>query len=463
VILRRRKPPSFTPSLVLRFLRGKVNGAEHRAHPERPRDDDIMNAPPTSASRPPAPRSICARAAGWLLRLLLLSAAGAAHAAAPLPRLGVDLSQASVSGLSSGGYMAVQMHVAYSATFAKGAGIVAGGPFHCAEGSVFNAAGRCMAHSAPIPVAALVATTQAWARSGDIDPLSHLAASKVYLYAGSADRTVRPAVLKDLLDYYRRFVPAGRIAVRSDVASDHAMITDDFGGDCSASEPPFIDNCGFDLAGAILGHLYGPLKARNASVPHGSLAEFDQTPFVRGHGMAATGWVYVPRACAAASGPRCRLHVAFHGCKQSSAYVGEQYVRHAGYNRWADGNDIVVLYPQTGGAAINGCWDWWGYDSADYAKKRGPQMAAVKAMVDALASTGRLAEPARGAAAGDLPPAATCHTDTNYGHTVAGRAHASLGLAFANGSNQNMGWWNVFVTTTLKQTAPGYYVVGTCP
>jgi len=33
----------------------------------------------------------------------------------------------------------------------------------------------------------------------------------------------------------------------------------------------------------------------------------------------------------------------------------------------------------------------------------------------------------------------------------------------ANGSNQNMGLWNVFVTTTLKNTGPNYYVIGTCP
>jgi poly(3-hydroxybutyrate) depolymerase len=389
-----------------------------------------------------------------LLRLLLALAACAAQAAVPLPQLGVDLSQASVSGLSSGGFMAVQMHVAYSATFARGAGIVAGGPFHCAEGSAFNATGRCMAHSSPIPVASLAATTQGWARSGDIDPPRHLAASKVFLYSGSADRTVRPAVMGDLLDYYRRFVPAARIAVRNDVASGHAMITDDFGGSCAASELPFIADCDFDLAGAILGHLYGPLQARNDGAPRGSLIEFDQTPFVRGHGMASAGWLYVPQECAAtgrSGAARCRLHVVFHGCKQNPAYIGQQYVRHAGYNRWADGNAIVMLYPQTGGIAVNGCWDWWGYDSANYARKSGPQMAAVKAMVDTLA------------APPGAPPAASCHTDSNYAHTTAGRAHVSFGLALANGSNQGMGWWNVFTITTLKQTAPGYYVVGSCP
>ena len=71
-----------------------------------------------------------------------------ANAAVNLPQLNIDKTQTSVSGLSSGGFMAVQLHVGHSATFAKGAGIVAGGPFYCAEGSIVNATGRCMASPA---------------------------------------------------------------------------------------------------------------------------------------------------------------------------------------------------------------------------------------------------------------------------------------------------------------------------
>jgi hypothetical protein len=55
---------------------------------------------------------------------------------------------------------------------------------------------------------------------------------------------------------------------------------------------------------------------------------------------------------------------------------------------------------------------------------------------------------------GSLPPPPTCTTASNYAHTQAGRAHQSGGYAYANGSNQNMGLWNLFTTTTLKQTGP---------
>lgn len=41
------------------------------------------------------------------------------------------------------------------------------------------------------------------------------------------------------------------------------------------------------------------------------------------------------------------------------------FVENAGYNEWADANNIVVLYPQArtanlGFANPQGCWDFWG-------------------------------------------------------------------------------------------------------
>jgi fibronectin type 3 domain-containing protein len=78
------------------------------------------------------------------------------------------------------------------------------------------------------------------------------------------------------------------------------------------------------------------------------------------------------------------------------------------------------------------------------------------------------------AGSGDSPPSApatgtttgasaVCFSASNYAHTTAGRAHQIGGITYANGSNQNMGLWNLFVTTTLKQTGANFYVIGTCP
>ena len=52
-----------------------------------------------------------------------------------LPPLGADLQQTSVSGLSSGGYMAGQFHAAHS-KYVIGAAIVGAGPYACARSGV---------------------------------------------------------------------------------------------------------------------------------------------------------------------------------------------------------------------------------------------------------------------------------------------------------------------------------------
>ncbi|WP_295850610.1 PHB depolymerase family esterase [uncultured Xylophilus sp.] len=511
-----------------------------RSRPSRPPVGSLRSFPPGAALC--AVRGPVARAA--TLGLLTLAAA-CTRAAVPLPQLGLDATQTTVSGLSAGGFMAVQLHVAYSATFKTGAGVVAGGPFYCAEGSIVNATGRCMASPSGIPTASLVSTTNSWANQGLIDPTSNLTASKVYLFSGSLDSVVKPGVMDALKTYYQSYVPNANVVYKKDLAAEHAMVTDDYGSACSTKGAPYINDCNFDLAGAILQQLYGTLNARNNGTLGGSFVEYDQGAFISGHGMASTGWAYVPQACAAGSGTAasCRLHVVMHGCKQNTSDVGQQYVRNTGYNRWADTNRIVLLYPQTSTAATNSCWDWWGYDSANYAKKSGPQMVAVKAMVDRVVGSGggttpppaslpapagvttsgatansmqiqwsavsgaagynvyrggtkanatpvggtaftdtglapstnyswtvRATNSSGGEGAASSPASGTttadtavaCFTASNYDHTMAARAYALYGATYAYGSNQYMGLWNIYTTTTLKRTAPGTYVIGTC-
>ncbi|NDP63779.1 PHB depolymerase family esterase [Polaromonas sp.] len=317
---------------------------------------------------------------------------GAAYAAVNLPQLNIDTTQTTVSGLSSGGFMAAQLHVAYSATFRKGAGIVAGGPFYCAEGSIVNATGRCMASPAGIPTSSLVSTTNSWASQGIIDPVVNLQGSKVYLFSGSIDSTVKTGVMDALKTYYNSFVPAANVVYKKDIAAEHAMVTDDYGSACSTKGSPYINDCNFDLAGAMLAHFYGTLNPRNSgTLPAGNFVEFNQSQFITGHGMAPTGWAYIPQACTA--GAQCRVHVVLHGCQQNVTLVQQQYVRNTGYNRWADSNNLVMIYPQTSTQATNSCWDWWGYDSASYARKSGPQMVAIKAMVDQVSAGGTTTPP----------------------------------------------------------------------
>jgi hypothetical protein len=195
---------------------------------------------------------------------------------------------------------------------------------------------------------------------------------------------VKSATSAALQAYYQHYLPAANIVYRNDIPSEHAFVTDDFGAACNTKAAPFINNCQFDLAGAILEQLYGKLNARQNGTPAGELIAFDQAAIAPGHGLAETGYVYVPKDCT--NGATCRVHVALHGCRQNVADIGEAFIKNSGYNRWADNNRIVVLYPQTGKGAVNSCWDWWGYDSPDYARRSAPQMQAIVAMLDKLAA-----------------------------------------------------------------------------
>jgi poly(3-hydroxybutyrate) depolymerase len=390
--------------------------------------------------------------------LVLVAIAGAwlpapAHAAEPLPSFHVDLAQTSVSGLSSGAFMAVQFQVAFSTTVI-GAGIVAGGPYDCAEGQLGVALDRCMQTTLGGPDAAhLLARAEALARQGRIDPLSSLAGDRVYVFSGTRDHTVIQPVVDQTVAFYRLAgVPEAQIEYVHDVPAGHAFLTEDRGNACGSSESPFINDCDYDQAGAILKQIYGPLTAP-ASAPGGRLIEFDQTEFLpdpTSHGMAATGFAYVPASCAAREA--CRVHVAFPGCNQTVDLIGEAFVTGAGYNRWADSNHLIILYPQTHATAVNpnACWDWWGYDDPDYATKSGRQMAAVRAMLTRLAGGTR-----------PPPPFCQAYRGTNLGHWWAGRAAVCAYWFFcAIGSGDNLGF--AAASSTVYESPKGYFSTEPC-
>jgi hypothetical protein len=295
--------------------------------------------------------------------------------------------------------MAVQFHVAHS-SLVKGVGVLAGGPYYCAQGSAWTAIYNCMTPGAwtPLPnVDILTTRTEFLARSGQVDATSNLRGAKVWLFSGRSDDTVRPVVMEALRGYYQRYT--AKIVYVDNVNAGHAMVTNDYGASCATTASPYINDCHYDAAGALLTHIYGFLSGP-ATPDMASLFRFNQREFTGGapysQSLDEEGVVYVPQGCRVGG---CKIHVAYHGCGQGVQTVGDRFVQHAGYNRWAEANRIVVLYPQ----AIprygwgpwnwptsfvynpNGCWDWWGYTGGDYATKSGAQIRAVKAMLDRLA------------------------------------------------------------------------------
>ncbi|WP_368409364.1 extracellular catalytic domain type 1 short-chain-length polyhydroxyalkanoate depolymerase [Halorussus gelatinilyticus] len=56
-----------------------------------------------------------------------------------------------------------------------------------------------------------------------------------------------------------------------------------------------------------------------------------------------------------------------------------------------------------------------------------------------------------------------CGTDDNYAHVQAGRAYTDGSYAYAEGSDEQMGLYNTYATTTLKETSAGYFeIVDSC-
>ncbi|XP_006814225.1 poly(3-hydroxybutyrate) depolymerase-like [Saccoglossus kowalevskii] len=310
----------------------------------------------------------------------------------PLGSYGADADQVSASGVSSGGYMAIQMHVAYSASV-MGSGVLAGGPYHCAEDTVSKAIGACMNSPEEIIVQDLIDYTDSSASKGDIDATSNFASGKTWLFSGSMDNTVDPGVMVALEDYCKHYMPTWNIATEYGIPAGHAMITEHYGNICAAEKSPYINDCDYPAAYVLMNHIYGGNLRKPSSyggAMPGDMLAFDQTEleptFVGSTSLDTVGYIYVPTGCI--STPGCKLHIAIHGCLQGRHALDEEYALNTGYNEVGEENDIIIVYPQvtTSLGNANGCWDWWGYTNSNYDLKSGVQMEFMKNIIDRVTS-----------------------------------------------------------------------------
>lgn len=374
-------------------------------------------------------RNLLSMAAVWLCLLVsagisdVLDFTADSLPAESLGRYNADISQSSVSGLSAGAYMADQFFVAFSKDM-LGAGLFAGGPYGCSNGDLPTALGRCMSPTFINRIDAsalqqLYAKAEGYVTQGKIDALENLRSKKVYIFSGTQDITVKPEVTDWVDDWYQTVgMPAANIFYKNDLVAPHALPTMDYGTRCPTPGNPWMSDCDYDGAGQALAHIFGTLNpARPTSELSGKFIKFYQNEFFEPENLTAEelktrysmnefGFAYVPKACL--DGQQCKIHLVFHGCKQvynrnpesdffpddASNPFGLQYVKYAGYNEWADTNNLIVIYPQAQKVqTINprGCFDWWGYlpgTRDTYATKRGPQMKAVYAMLERASGGG---------------------------------------------------------------------------
>src|SRR6266853_1064707 len=271
------------------------------------------------------------------------SAAGPARAEQPAKLSGynADIGESSISGISSGAFMAVQFATAWSSVI-KGVGVVAGGPYWCAKADaddiingytlpIMTAIGPCM--SGPPPeLSSFFAKADAKSASGDIDALQFVRRQKIYVFHGYNDAVVARPVTDATAAFYRHYLAEtnhGNLYYQTAIGAGHSLVVaqdphKDGLNDCKDNAVPFIDACGYDQAGIILQHIYGALNAPNRGQLTGTAKRFDQSVYTKPDdpgtlSLGEAGYVFVPRPCE--DGEACRVHIALHGCKQDTGDI----------------------------------------------------------------------------------------------------------------------------------------------
>ncbi|RKK64608.1 hypothetical protein BFJ69_g16690 [Fusarium oxysporum] len=292
-----------------------------------------------------------------LIKILRLAGiAGPGVLAAELSAYNVDPNSVSVSGFSAGGFMAAQLGVAYSDTFKIGFGVLAGGPYDCARNQHYT---NCMYNLTP-SITQPVANMKSWS-GNQIDPIANLPNRKIYMQVGSADTTVGPKPLNQLKAQLANFVGQSKVSFVTTNGAAHVFPTDfsaTGNNNCGRAASPYISNCGYDGAGAVLKWMYGALNPRTNRALSGTLvfrADRHEGGLRNGH-----YWVSV---CA------------------------------------PDANKIIILYPQAkvdhtvhsiwGGTMLsnsNACFDWMGWYGSNADQRGGAQVAAMVNQVNKITS-----------------------------------------------------------------------------
>ena len=179
--------------------------------------------------------------AAWRRTAIALSwlafAAGSALAAEPekLSGYNADIRESSISGISSGAFMAVQFGIAWSSVI-KGVGAVAGGPYWCAKADandfingftlpIMTATGSCMTVP-PRDMNRSFEKADAKSASGDIDSLEFVRRQKIYLFHGYNDAVVARSVTDAAADFYRHYLGEanrGNLYYQTTVGAGHSL------------------------------------------------------------------------------------------------------------------------------------------------------------------------------------------------------------------------------------------------
>lgn len=270
-----------------------------------------------------------------------------------------------ISGISSGGFAAVQLHVANSGIF-NGSGVISAGPYLCSIYSIE----ACM--KTPL----LVSSPYLWALTKlepFIDSVKNLEKQPVWIYYSTKDTVVNSGVSQKLAEYY--LLAGTQVQVKNDIPSEHSYVTDQFGNPCDYLGIPYINNCGNNIAFEMMNYLYTGKLSRGDS--------YDSTRLINKtfpHNLSVRHvFYYIPSGCEKGG---CDRHLSLHGCLQSYENIGLDYITKLGYLEIAEKNKIVMIFPQMSKLNVDNCWDWFGYTGPNFANKLGPQQIEIMGIMD---------------------------------------------------------------------------------
>lgn len=350
----------------------------------------------------------------------------AAHA---VSAYSADPARTFVTGLSAGGAMTSVMLAVYPDVFAAGA-VIAGLPYDCAKGA---SPYTCMNPG-------MDKSPAAWAQLvRDAHPEWTGPWPRVAIWQGDADTTVVPRNADELRDQWTAVHGLPQTPTRTSVIGPDATRQEEYrsADGTVAVEVDRVPGIGH---GTPVDPGSGPAQCGRTGAAY-FLASICSAHWISKF-FGLDGSTTDPGTLPAPSGP-------------AASAVGDTTVTltwdpvpgAADYALYRDGVHVATPTgpPHTDGGLAPGTAHTWTVAARDGAGTAGARSAPVTAT-----TTGA--------------PAA-CWKANNYQQVQAGRATTDGSYAYAKGSGQNLGLYNLFVTHTLKEAPAGYFVIADagCP
>jgi hypothetical protein len=304
---------------------------------------------------------------------------------------GASASGLTISGVSSGGAMAIQYALAHSSSV-YGLGLIAAPSWGCASGKLSHAVNNCMCEFEPIDKEAIYRNLSFVTTGNLIDkpPVNGKKPfQRAYIFHSLPDKTVKISsgnFNKEFLSHFteEKFSTTSGSYIEISTEAGHGIVSPNGTDSCELnySENSYVRQCnGQDNAGTLLSVLYTgnskfKMSDRISVIGEEDLWEFNQQQHIdsikkdgdiispdesksnpkfldyltssliqkstrrSNFDMAEKGYIYVPPSCRK-DASSCRVHVALHGCKQDA----KKFALTSGFNNWAEHYKVIVIYP----------------------------------------------------------------------------------------------------------------------